>query len=895
MNKILTYIGATALIAAVSLQGCTAPEPVTRPFGNLGDSVNSEKDEFAPVIPPGGELHFTSNRTGDENIWTSSLAKGNAELLNDTSSIMNFVRRIGVNEGTTTYLDREKGFLALSHAPGTTSSLGQFGGLVGGTDLFEFSRDNGQWVLKNLGPQMNSVFWDSHPAAAQKGDTVILVFASDRPGRGNGFSSPYESQPALSGADTIRGNADLYYTFRINGQWSTPKNFQEADGTKLVNTQSNEYSPYIYCVTQRPTLLFASSRDGDMDIYTASMDINFKAQSIAIKGVERLEKGSDMINSAASEMFPYIPFPHESGKQSIYLASGRDQEPRIANKKIVKSAGQLDLYRFNFAVECRPPQVTYNVTVLDRENPSRPVEMPYIELLKPDGNIERVESRMASFPLDYGQRYSAKGGSQYDKIECGPQDKVVSHYSYINYVPAAPEIRKRTETIIKDTIEKARTVLRTDSIETTEVIPIADAATISSNEKGTVMSLSVRGDSLVVNRVRILQTPVTVGGTARTITRKETFYDTIPQFDIQYIRTTEQAAISELSKRGVFPQSPPSQDMEINDTIYVLPRYYQFPPCRWEYVRLKDKRENVPYFQTGFWEVNTNENLRSHVSRFGTTTYNGASFIELHPENQYFGVRGEMTPLQKSTRQFRRQARIQEYGEYARNVDQNLKAMVSGVADTILPMFNELVTKMPDSENKLLIQVMAYSDVRPIVKGWYAGTENVEYLAGNYDGGSGKMNLYPVIISPGASLVGENNDTLSKLRAYYGYTEIMKRLEKNPIFREYMSRGEVLLPTKDMTQQEFLKRAETSKIIVLMEGRQIDAGARPSIASYSRKSGDYYSLDTVRRVNVVVSRVNIRDGRIEQSSCCTPDQSATLVAPFKKEEFMTEKDIRKEK
>ncbi|MES2767455.1 MAG: hypothetical protein V4642_16385 [Bacteroidota bacterium] len=897
MKKILSYIGAAGLIATSMIGGCKTADTSMRPTGNLGDSVNSAKDDFAPVIPPGSELQFTSNRTGDENIWTSSLAKGNAEILNDSSNIMTYVRQIGVNEGTTTYLDSDRGFLALSHAPGATSSLGQFGGIVGGTDLFAFSRENGgQWVLKNLGRDVNSIFWDSHPASAQRNDTVIMVFASDRPARGVGFGSPYEAQPAYSGIDSVKGNADLYYTFRVNGKWSTPKNFQEADGMKLINTQFNEYSPYIYCITQRPTLLFASNREGDMDIFTAGLDVDFKKQSISVSSVEKLEKGNDMINSAASEMFPFIPFPHEGNNRSIYLASARDQEKRMSGKNIVKSAGGMDLYKFNFAVECRPPQISYNVTVLDKENPSRAVQMPFVELLKPDGTVERIEGRNPTFTLGYGQKYTAKGGSQYDKIECAPEQKVISHYAFVNYVPAAPQIKKRVEVITKDTVEKATITIRTDSLFKTEVISITDAATIAGNENGTVNSINVRGDSLVVTRLKVVQTPVTIGGTPRTITRKETFYDTIPQFDTQYIRTTEQAAVSELSKRGAFPQMVPSHDMVINDTVYVTPRYYQFPPCRWEYVALKDKRENVPYFQTGFWEVNTSENLRSHVAKFSNKSYDGASFIELHPENQYFGIRGEMTPMQKSTRQFRRQVRIQEYGEYARNVDRNLKAMVSGVADTILPMFNELVTKMPGSENKMLIQVMAYSDMRPITKGWFAGNETVEYLAGSYDQKVGRVNLYNVSIPSGASLVGENNDTLSKLRAYYGYTEIMKRLEKNPIFREYMSRGEVLLPTKDMTQQEFLKRAETSKIIVLVEGRQIDAGARPSVSSYSRKDNDYYSLDTVRRVNVVVSRVNIRDGRIEQSSCCAPEQNAEAI-PFKKEEIINDKNAvaRKEK
>ncbi|HYF02722.1 MAG TPA: hypothetical protein VEC36_05055 [Patescibacteria group bacterium] len=907
MKKILSYIGAAGLIVSAGMTGCKTPDTSSRPFGNLGDTINSPKDDFAPMIPPGGNLHFTSSRETtvekklemrDENIYVYSAGTSKPEIVSDSTSLLGYIPRIGVNEGTPTYLDSDRGFLALSHAAGSTGLLNQHGGIVGGIDIFEFHRENEQWNVRNLGREINSIFWDSHPAAAQKGDTVIMVFASDRPAGASGFGSPYEQQAAISGGDTVRGNADLYYTFRVNGRWSAPKNFAEAGGTRNVNTAFNEYSPYIYCITQRPTLLFASNRDGDMDIFTAGLDIDFKNQSIAILSVDRLEKGSDMINSTADDTFPFVPLPHETGVRSIYLASRRDQQPRMSekDKKVVKSAGGMDLFKFNFAVECRPPQVTYNVTVLDRENPSRPVQMPFVELIKPDGNVELRQGRTATFTLDYGMKYSARGGSVYDKIECGPQDKVISHYSFINYVPAAPEIRKRIETITKDTVEKARLEIRTDSIYTREAFAISDGVNLGENANGKLTNVESRGDSLFVTRLKVTQTPVTIAGTPRTITRKETFYDTIPQFTTQYIRTTDQAAVSELSQRGKFPQTLPSHDIVINDTVFVLPRYYQFPPCRWEYVHLKDKRENVPYFQTGFWEVNTSENLRNHIPRFGNRSYDDASFIELHPENQYFGIRGEMTEEQKANRQVRRQNRIEEYRNYARNVDRNLKAMVSGVADTILPMYNELVTKMPESANKLLIQVMAYSDARPILRGWYAGTETVGYLAGSYDAKSGRMNLYNVTIPPGASLVGENNDTLSKLRAYYGYTEIMERLEQNPIFREYMSRGEVLLPTKDMTQQEFLKRAEQAKIIVLMEGRQIDGGARPSVPSYSRQEGDYYSLDTVRRVNVIVSRVNIRDGRIEQSTCCTPESTADAL-PFKKERAVDEKKpvARKEK
>ncbi|PWJ38519.1 WD40 repeat protein [Sediminitomix flava] len=120
------------------------------------------------------------------------------------------------------------------------SSLG-----LGDCDLYVSKKDaEGNWgVPENLGPNVNSVNWDSHPTLSPKADT--LYFSSNR---GGGF-----------------GGSDLYYsTKNHDGEWNKARNMGP-----VINTKNDEVSPFFH--PKYSVLYFSSNGQllnfGNFDIY----------------------------------------------------------------------------------------------------------------------------------------------------------------------------------------------------------------------------------------------------------------------------------------------------------------------------------------------------------------------------------------------------------------------------------------------------------------------------------------------------------------------------------------------------------------------------------------------------------------------------------------------------
>lgn len=105
-------------------------------------------------------------------------------------------------------------------------------GYSGNCDLFESIKTGTEWSKPvNLGPNVNSGDWESHPALSADGRT--LYFVSDRKG---GF-----------------GRNDIWYsTLDDNGKWTKARNLGEP-----VNTQYDERSPFIH--VNGKTLYFATN------------------------------------------------------------------------------------------------------------------------------------------------------------------------------------------------------------------------------------------------------------------------------------------------------------------------------------------------------------------------------------------------------------------------------------------------------------------------------------------------------------------------------------------------------------------------------------------------------------------------------------------------------------
>jgi outer membrane protein OmpA-like peptidoglycan-associated protein len=183
----------------------------------------------------------------------------------------------------------------------------------GSCDLFEASltADSTWGNVKNLGTNINTISWDSHPSLSHSGDT--LFFASDRLG---GF-----------------GLSDIFYTVKgENGAWQKARNIGP-----IINTRGNEVSPFFH---HRYNVLYFSSDGqpltfGDFDIY--------KSYRQEINWGEPKNIGP-LVNGAGSEY--YFTIDSESSQLFYARSDENDRE-------------NLDLHTFPVPMEAQPTAVAH--------------------------------------------------------------------------------------------------------------------------------------------------------------------------------------------------------------------------------------------------------------------------------------------------------------------------------------------------------------------------------------------------------------------------------------------------------------------------------------------------------------------------------------------------------
>ena len=208
---------------------------------NMGNTVNSKLADYGPTLNLNNNLLIlTSKRnervvaakkTQNEDLFFSRGSNGfwsKAEALDAINTEYNEGSACISSDGSTLYFAR-------CHAPGS----------MGSCDLFvaQIKEDSTWGNIKNLGVNVNSISWDSHPTLSHSEDT--LYFASDRIG---GF-----------------GLSDIYFTYKDeNGWWAPAQNIGP-----LINTRGNEVSPFYH--PKHQVLYFSSNGHllnfGSFDIY----------------------------------------------------------------------------------------------------------------------------------------------------------------------------------------------------------------------------------------------------------------------------------------------------------------------------------------------------------------------------------------------------------------------------------------------------------------------------------------------------------------------------------------------------------------------------------------------------------------------------------------------------
>ncbi len=317
---------------------------------NMGTNINSDAADYGPTLHADGKtLLITSgrnvaagtnlNRKRNEDLFISTYADG---VWSEAQNLKAINTRY--NEGSAC-LSTNGQVIVFSRC------LSPDG--YGSCDLYmaTLQADSTWGQVRNLGPNINSPSWDSHPALSHSGDT--LFFASDRIG---GF-----------------GLSDIYYAIRQGGGFGPARNIGP-----VINTKANDVSPYFHPVYN--SLYFSSNGQllnfGEFDIYKTQITEGFWDEPKNI---------GPLINGSGSEYY----FTIDAQAKDLYYARSTEQ-----------GMSQLDLYSFPLPMAAQPNAsvtLTGSLSDIATDEPFRGI-VSIIDLdngievapkfLRPDGTFE---------------------------------------------------------------------------------------------------------------------------------------------------------------------------------------------------------------------------------------------------------------------------------------------------------------------------------------------------------------------------------------------------------------------------------------------------------------------------------------------------------------------------
>lgn len=317
---------------------------------NMGTYVNSDRSDYAPTLSANDNtLIFTSKRNShnrgidahhDEDLFYSRNIDQNWEQSEEFKEV-----NTQYNEGSPCLSkDGKTLYFARCNSPNS----------YGDCDLYvaTMSEDSTWTNVSNLGLNVNSIGWDSHPSLSHSEDT--LYFSSDRIG---GF-----------------GLADIYYTVKnSNGQWQKALN-----AGPIINTRNTEVSPFYHHIFD--VLYFSSNGQnlnfGEFDIYKSYYDGKNWGEPKNI---------GPLVNGAGTEFY----FTIDSKSEDLYYA-----------KSVGNKMNNLDLYSFPLPMAAQPGANTKVRGSLLDENTGEPFKgiVSIIDLdngievapkfLRPDGSFE---------------------------------------------------------------------------------------------------------------------------------------------------------------------------------------------------------------------------------------------------------------------------------------------------------------------------------------------------------------------------------------------------------------------------------------------------------------------------------------------------------------------------
>ncbi len=270
---------------------------------NLGPVINCAGVDYAPTISADGRtLYYVSSRTGSKitplntvshDFWAAKKENRLDSVFFspwniDTSTVLGL-------KGVNTALNEGAASIAADKQSLYFTGCNRPDGL-GKCDIYKTTIEGDKWGMPiNLGPNVNSEYWDSQPSIAP--DQSRLYFASNRPG------------PNSSGTSSA-DNMDIWYSDfdEENDEWLPAKNLEE------LNTDEQDWSPFIAADNQ--TLFFSSNgyknSIGGLDFWISRFNTNTKKWDYP-------ENLGEPINTKEDEAFIALP----ASGDIIYFASMR--------------------------------------------------------------------------------------------------------------------------------------------------------------------------------------------------------------------------------------------------------------------------------------------------------------------------------------------------------------------------------------------------------------------------------------------------------------------------------------------------------------------------------------------------------------------------------------------
>ncbi len=268
---------------------------------NCGDAINSSESEYFPSITiDNTEFVFTRNVKGrNEDFYISHRDSGKWAPATPMTGNVNTPE----NEGAQ-MISQDGEWLVFT---GCNRKDG-----MGSCDIYISFLEKGTWTpAENLGPEINSEFWESQPCLSP--DKKDLFFASRRPG---GY-----------------GGSDLYVShLKPDGHWTTPENLGPD-----INTAGDEQCPFIHADNQ--TLFFTS--DG-LPGY-GNKDLFYTRKNGPDSWITPVNLGYP-INTIDEEGTLFIA---ADGKTAYYTSDRSD------------TRGGLDIYQFELRKDLRPQKTLF--------------------------------------------------------------------------------------------------------------------------------------------------------------------------------------------------------------------------------------------------------------------------------------------------------------------------------------------------------------------------------------------------------------------------------------------------------------------------------------------------------------------------------------------------------